>query len=254
MFEGKNIVITGSIGGIGGSIARAFLREKGNVIIHGRSKVQDSKNFKDLSAEFPGKVGGLTADLTSEEGREKFALSVKKLFSSVDHFVGCVGNGNVSKGAFISRGDWNDILEQNFFSNVSLIPKIVPLMNKKNDRSITFIGSIAGLTRLKAPIAYGVAKRMLDTFVRLACPELAVLGIRINIVHPGNISFPGGRWEELAANDSQSVKNYIETSVPQKRFGAPEEIASLVLFVASPQAQFITGSSFVADGGQNASL
>ena len=80
--------------------------------------------------------------------------------------------------------------------------------------------------------------------------DYASKNIRVNCVIPGNIMFAGGRWEELMMLDKGGTEEYIQKNVPMKRFGQPREIASVIVFLASVSASFITGTSLVVDGGQ----
>ena len=74
--------------------------------------------------------------------------------------------------------------------------------------------------------------------------------IRVNCIAPGNILFAGGRWEELKKSNSESVNAMIKESVPLQRFGSPEDVASVAVFLCSPRAAFITGTCLTVDGGQ----
>src|SRR5262249_49485192 len=84
--------------------------------------------------------------------------------------------------------------------------------------------------------------------------QLGPQGVRVNCVAPGNILFPGGSWEKKFAQQREHFQRYIETEVPLQRFGSPEEIADVVVFLASDRAAFVTGACVVADGGQTRSL
>jgi len=77
--------------------------------------------------------------------------------------------------------------------------------------------------------------------------------VRVNVVAPGNVLFPGGSWEKKLMDSRQNVEQYIRSEVPAGRFGRPEEIADAVVFLASEKASFITGSCLVVDGGQSRS-
>lgn len=84
--------------------------------------------------------------------------------------------------------------------------------------------------------------------------QLGSKKIRVNTIAPGNIYFPGGSWERHLNNRRESVEAMLHNEVPQQRFGTPEEIASLAVYLCSPQAAFATGSCYVMDGGQTRSL
>jgi 3-oxoacyl-[acyl-carrier protein] reductase len=248
--KGTNVFIAGSTGGIGLATAKAFLREGASVFLHGRSEEKLKDILANLEQEYPGKVFGLAADLTIEDQRQALADKIGDAFSSLDVLVSCVGNGNVKKGIELDQSDWDEIMNQNFFGNVHLVTLLLPLLKKSAGASVCLVGSIAGLQHTKAPPAYSVAKSALNTYSKCLSMELASGNIRVNIVHPGNVYFPGGRWEELKNTAPDEVDKYIQSSVAQKRFGKPEEIADAILFLSSAKSSFITGSSLVVDGGQ----
>jgi len=94
----------------------------------------------------------------------------------------------------------------------------------------------------------------LNSYAKHLSVELAKDNVRVSIVHPGNVYFEGGRWEELLKEDKSKIKRYIQEKVPMRRFGKPEEIAEAILFLASSRAKFITGTSLIIDGGQHNSI
>ena len=111
------------------------------------------------------------------------------------------------------------------------------------------ISSIAGINYLGAPTDYSIAKSSLITLCKNLSYKLSPQ-IRVNVVAPGNIIFENGSWDKKLKEDMESINAIIKNNVPLQRFGKPEEVASLVTFVSSEKAQFITGSVLVVDGGQ----
>jgi len=99
-------------------------------------------------------------------------------------------------------------------------------------------------------VTYSAAKAALNATVRGLARVLALDGIRINAIAPGNILFDGGGWARKLAEDPSGVDDMLAHQVPLRRFGTPEEIADIVGFIASPRSAFITGTVIVADGGQ----
>lgn len=248
--KGKRIFVAGASGGIGSAVAEAFLDEGASVVLHGRDAGKLEARRAALEAKHPGRVSAIAADLTEPKGRE---AAVAAIGEALDAAILCIGNGNVAKGHDLSQEEWDAILAQNFFADVLTAGALVPVLKKASAPSLCFIGSIAGLEIMKAPLGYAVAKAALDAHAKRLAHELAP-DIRVNIIHPGNIYFEGGRWEELKRERGAEIDAMLASQVALKRFGTPEEIASAAVFVSSPKASFMTGASLIIDGGQLKSL
>ena len=104
-----------------------------------------------------------------------------------------------------------------------------------------------------APTDYSVAKSALISFSKNLARKVAPQ-IRVNVVAPGNIYYPGGTWDLKISENESKVKQMIENEVPLKRFGKPEEVADAVAFLSSERASFITGTTLIIDGGQTRSF
>jgi 3-oxoacyl-[acyl-carrier protein] reductase len=143
------------------------------------------------------------------------------------------------------------VMDLNLFAATNMMEAARPLMARgSSDRAIVCISSIAGMAALGAPVTYYAAKAALNATVRGLARPLALEGIRINAVAPGNILSPDGTWARKIAENKQAVDDMLQREVALRRLGTPEEIADVVAFLASPRAAFITGSVMVADGGQ----
>jgi 3-oxoacyl-[acyl-carrier protein] reductase len=139
----------------------------------------------------------------------------------------------------------------NLFASTNMIEAARPIMSRgSGDRAIICVSSICGLAALGAPVTYSAAKAALNATVRGLARPLALEGIRINAVAPGNILFDGGTWSRKVAEDRTAVDDMLAREVSLRRLGKPEEVADVVAFLASPRAAFITGTVMVADGGQ----
>ena len=121
------------------------------------------------------------------------------------------------------------------------------------DKSIVCISSIAGVECTGAPVTYSVAKSAINSYVKNISKYLAKSGTRINAVAPGNIIFDDSIWKKKISENSNDVEDMLKREVAMGRFGTPEEISNLVVFLCSEKSSFITGSTFVADGGQTKS-
>jgi 3-oxoacyl-[acyl-carrier protein] reductase len=128
-----------------------------------------------------------------------------------------------------------------------------PLLSKGRNPAVVFIGSIAGIEALGAPIAYGAAKAALTHAMKSAARLLAPNGIRVNMVAPGNIFSPGGTWDKKLGENKRAVEAMLASQVPMRRLGGIEEVVAPVLFLASSKSSFVTGTCLVVDGGQTRS-
>lgn len=244
--EGTHVLIAGSSRGIGLEIAREFKTEGAKVWLSGRS----ADTLSSAKAEL-GEVSQTVCDLTSSIGRKALVEQVYSSWKKLDTLVLSLGGLAPSKpGLDCSDEEWIQLFQLNFFAQVALIRDFKKLLSQSSQASIIAISSIAGETRLAAPLAYSTSKAALNHFNSAATSALAELGIRLNIVSPGNILFPGGRWEQRVKDNPEAVQKMLDTTVPLKRFGTPHEIANAVVFLASKRASFCTGSLMRVDGGQ----
>lgn len=239
----KKVFVAGSSRGIGKAIAVTFIAEGADVAICGRNEKALTETRKQIQPAL-----AFTADLSRAADRKQLYIQIRKKFKKLDALILNVGNGNQKPGLVISAADWQKSLEENFFTSVHTTQTFLPLV--KPGGSLTFIGSIASLQAMTAPLTYRIAKYAINNYALNLALELAVKNIRVNVVSPGNILFPGGRWAEKMRADKKHVMQYIRNAVPLGRFGKADEVADLIVFLSSERAQFITGANFIIDGGQ----
>ena len=132
--------------------------------------------------------------------------------------------------------------------------EVLPEMIEARSGSVILISSITGVESTPSPLPYSAAKAALVNYGKNLARQVGKDQVRVNCVAPGNILFPGGSWEQRLAQRRDEVMDFIRAEVPLQRFGRAEEIADLVVFLSSDRAAFITGSCFVADGGQTRSV
>ena len=125
-----------------------------------------------------------------------------------------------------------------------------PIWKKSESGSIVSISSISAMHSSTRSAPYGAVKAAVNHYTSSQSVMLAPKGIRVNAVAPGSIEFPGGSWEQRKNEGSPIYANVLGKLAAQGRLGRPEEIANVVLFLASPYANWVTGQTIIVDGGQ----
>ena len=241
--EGKNVVITAAGQGIGRATAIAFQNEGANVIA---TDIND-KTLETLNKEYPNiKVKNL--DSTNKIAIESFLTSLDKV-DVLFNAVGFVHHGTILE---CDEKDWDFSFDVNIKSMYFMTKSILPKMIKQNKGSIINISSIASsLKGLPNRFVYGTTKAAIIGFTKSIASDFLKNNIRCNAIAPGTVHTPS--WEgrvQAAVNPEQAKKDFIARQ-PMGRLGTPEEIATLAIYLASDESDFITGVTHSIDGGMS---
>lgn len=246
----KRVLVSGSSRGIGRGIAEAFLSEKARVAVSGRERAVLKQTVSELREKHgEDEVLLCCGDLTSEPHIRRTLNRVRREWGGLDVLVLNLGSGR-SRPGLVPAEEWRRVLELNLVAALEMLRLAADLLAKGRQPSVVFIGSIAGQEAVGAPIAYGAAKAGLQHAMKTAAQQLAPRGIRVNMVAPGNIMFPGGTWERKSDEAPEATATMLRSHVPLQRFGTVEEVGACAAFLASRQAAFVTGSCLNVDGGQ----
>jgi len=254
--QNRVVLITGSSRGIGKGIAEVFLREGARVVLTGRSETRLDKTVSGFFEQFGEKqIFRFPGDLNQMPVLEKLKTFIKQEVKALDHLVCNIGSGRSVPPLQEDRHEFQRMLDINLIGAVGIVRRMMPLLEESavqgnSGTSITFIGSICGVEVLGCPVAYASAKSALDSYAKNIARPLGRKGIRVNIVSPGNILFPGSVWEEKMKEDQDRVQAMLDRDVPLNRLGTVEEIGNVVAFLASRCARFVNGANWVIDGGQ----
>jgi len=247
--KGKTYIISGSSRGIGQGIAKLLLEEGANTVITGRTKKDVINTFNNFKTLFPDNIIYHVGDLSNPGTIEQLVKKTTDCWGKIDGVVANAGAVKPTPNEVIDDDDWDWYFNCNFNISVRLIQYLIEYLKISNG-SVVFISSIAGLEELGAPMPYNTSKAALNVYAKGLASRLAKWKIRVNVVAPGNILFPGGNWDNKLTNDPDGIKKLINEKVPLNKFGTPEDVANIVTYLLSDKAQFITGSLIVVDGGQ----
>ncbi len=247
--EDKVIIVTGATSGIGRATALLFAAQGAKVAAVGRNEQALAELEQEIRAG-GGKVKTISADLSwGDEGVAKVIDETVATFGGIDVLVngaGIIANGTIET-TNIHEGD--AMMNINVRVVFLMMQKCIPYL-EKNKGNIVNISSVAGTRAFPNVIVYCISKAAVDQLTRCAALELAPKGIRVNAVNPGvvvtNIHKRGGMDDEKYA----AFLEHSKTTHPLGRVGSAEEVAELILFLASDKAGWITGATYEIDGGR----
>ena len=247
--EDKSFIVSGSSRGVGLGIAKSLLNEGAKVFITGLNTDEVSETFNHLNCKYPEKVLCHHGDLNSENALKHIENIIISKWGKIDGIVANAGAVKPVSDWEIDEKDWRWYFDNNLFIAINFITKFIPHLIK-SEGNIIITGSIAGIEEIGAPIPYSASKAALTMYAKGLSKKLAKYNVRVNTIAPGNIFFKDGNWDKRNLSDPEGVQKMLNEKVPLKRFGTPEDIGNLVVFLLSDKSDFITGSCMVIDGGQ----
>lgn len=247
-FTGKVAVVTGATSGIGHACAVGFANEGANIVCVGRNE-ETLNNVSEELRNAGVEALPVRADLSIDEEADRVIDEALKVFGGVDVLVNAAGFLTTGTIETTSIENWDEMMNVNVRAVFRLMQQALPsLIDRRGN--IVNVSSVTGLRSFPGVLAYCVSKSALDQLTRCAALELAAKGVRVNAVNPGVVVTEIHKRGGMNTDAYAAFLEHSKTTHPLGRTGRPEEIAALVLFLASAEASWVTGATYSIDGGR----
>jgi len=252
LLKDKVAMISGGSKGIGFYIAKDLTAESCHIVISARGEEGLKQAVEEINRQGNGNAIAFPGDITRKGVPEAFLRKTLGAHGGVDILINNVGGADPKLLVETTDEDWQKAFELNLFHAVRLSRLVLPEMKKRGGGSILNIASIAGRESGSA-MAYNSAKAAMISFSKALAQQTAQDNIRVNSLAPGSIFFPGGVWERRMAASPDGLRGFVESSLPYGRFGRPEEVSAVAVFMVSPRASLVHGACWNVDGCQSRS-
>jgi 3-oxoacyl-[acyl-carrier protein] reductase len=239
--KGRSVVVTGGSKGIGKGIARVFAGAGAKVAILARNL----KDANACAAEIGHGAFGLSGDVTSLSSMEAALKAIAAKNGGIDVLCANAGIFPPARLEDMTSEQWDEVIDTNLKGTFHTVKAAIPYLKKSDQGRIVITSSITGpVTGFPGWTHYGASKAGQLGFMRTASLELAMYGITVNAVLPGNIITEGFLAQ------SAEHQNAMAAAIPLKRLGSVEDIGYAALYFASKEAGYVTGQTLIVDGGQ----
>ncbi len=241
--EGKVALVTGGSSGIGLATAKRFVSEGAQVIITGRRKEALDTAVKEIG----GGVKAIQVDASDLSGLDRMYAQIKQEYGRLDVLFANAGIGEFATIETLTEQHYDKTFATNVKGVVFTVQKALPLM--PNGAAIILNASVVSVKGTPAFGVYSATKAAVRSFARTWTNELKDRQIRVNVVSPGPIETPAIDGLAGDAEQAKQLKAGLVSQVPLGRMGDPDEIAKVVVFLASDDASFVAGVELFVDGG-----
>jgi NAD(P)-dependent dehydrogenase (short-subunit alcohol dehydrogenase family) len=241
--EGKIALVTGGNSGIGLATAKQFVNEGAYVFITGRRDSELAAAVKEIGRN----VTGVRGDVSNLGDLDRLFAQINRDQGKLDVVFANAGFARYAAFGKITEEFYDSLFNVNVKGLVFTVQKALPLLS--DGASIILNASIVGSKGLPSNSVYSATKAAVRSFARTWTTDLKDRRIRVNAISPGSIDTPGAR-DLLASSDvGEQRKKMINNAVPLGRFGTPDEVAKAVVFLASDDSSYVTGTELFVDGG-----
>jgi len=247
-FKGKVAIVTGGGSGIGKACSQEFVEKNAAVAVVDR----DAKAGEETAAELKkkgGKAEFFQVDVASASEVEALVPKVVSAFGGIDILVNNAGIQRYGTVTTISEKDWDEVLNINLKGAFLMSKYVIPQMLERGGGSIVITGSVQSVGAQRNSVHYVVSKHGLLGLARCIALDYGKQNIRANCVLPGAIDTPMLRWAANLDSNPEKVLEACDSLHIRGKMGRPEEVAHVIVFLASDQASFMTGSAVMVEGG-----
>ena len=251
--EGKVAIVTGAGSGIGRAIAVALAREGGKVALLGRRKDTLEETASEIRATSPSaEVIPIVCDITKSPDTKEAVALVERSFGKLNILLNNAGALSVSTIESISEEDWDSLITTNLKGPFLMSRAALPAMRRAGGGSIVNIGSVLGLVAVKDRAAYCASKGGVTLLTKAMALDHAKDNIRVNCICPSVVETELIRNLWSNSEEGRRAKEARIATIPAGRFGKPQDIAGLAVFLACDESSWITGTAIPVDGGLTA--
>jgi NAD(P)-dependent dehydrogenase (short-subunit alcohol dehydrogenase family) len=245
--KGKVAIVTGALSGIGKGIADSFAREGADVVMVdiGLGEGWDARPGSNGGG---GKVLGVKADVTKWSDVEKFVDETMNSFGRIDVLVNNVGIPGSQDATILHttpEEEWDRVVAVNLKSVYLCSKRVIPQMLEQGGGKIINLSSVAGIVAFPGRAAYTASKGGVSLLTKSMAIDYAKYRINVNAICPGMVETPMTKWRL----DNSELRKEVESWIPWKRVGTPDDISGAAVFLASGDSDYVTGHLFVIDGG-----
>ena len=241
--EGKIAIVTGAGRGIGEAIAKRLADGGAKVAVVSRTEANAAKTAEAINGAHPGAAKAYAVDVADFQAVQELGEAIVTDFGKVDILVNNAGVTRDGLSMRMSSEDWDAVVDTNLKGAFNFIRAVQRPMAKQRSGRIINIASVVGITGNAGQANYSASKAGLIGLTKTIARELSGRGITSNVVAPGFIE------TDMTAVLPESIRTAVVGKIPLARFGAPDDIAAAVAFLAGPEAGYITGQVLVVDGG-----